>query len=102
MSWHVGRVVLNRLGLTGSLPLGELPNPPDDGTNLETDSLVLPDFLVFGRSPLMEAVRQKVEKVAGANVPVLIRGESGTGKEVIASLIHARSPGGQGPLINVN
>jgi two-component system response regulator AtoC len=63
---------------------------------------VLPDTLVFGQSEVMRAVRQKVEKVAGANVPVLIRGESGTGKEVIARLIHARSPWGSGPFVKVN
>lgn len=81
--------------------MGELPDPPGS-VNLETNPAVLPDSLVFGRSPLMQAVRQNVEKVAAANVPVLIRGESGTGKEVIASLIHARSPWGQGPFIKVN
>jgi two-component system response regulator AtoC len=63
---------------------------------------VLPDVLVFGQSEPMRAVRQKVEKVAGANVPVLIRGESGTGKEVIARIIHARSPWGSGPFVKVN
>jgi len=63
---------------------------------------VLPDALVFGQSQVMRGVRQKVEKVAGANIPVLIRGESGTGKEVIARLIHARSPWGSGPFVKVN
>lgn len=63
---------------------------------------VLPDSLVFGQSEVMRAVRLKVEKVAAANVPVLIRGESGTGKEVIARLIHARSPWGSGPFVKVN
>ena len=54
----------------------------DDRVNSEANpSLgVLPEALVFGQSEPMRAVRQKVEKVAGANVPVLIRGESGTGK----------------------
>jgi two-component system, NtrC family, response regulator AtoC len=69
---------------------------------LEADLSVLPDALVFGQSEVMRAVRQKVEKVAGANVPVLIQGESGTGKEVIARLIHARSPWGSGPFVKVN
>jgi two-component system response regulator AtoC len=63
---------------------------------------VLPDSLVFGQSEVMRTVRLKVEKVAAANVPVLIRGESGTGKEVIARLIHARSPWGSGPFVKVN
>src|SRR5260370_7763349 len=68
----------------------------------EVNLSVLPDALVFGQSEVMRAVRQKVEKVAGANVPVLIEGESGTGKEVIARLIHARSPWGSGPFVKVN
>src|SRR6202140_2951513 len=62
----------------------------------------LPETLVFGQSEAMRAVRQKVEKVAGASVPVLIRGENGTGKEVIARLIHTRSPWGSGPFVKVN
>jgi DNA-binding NtrC family response regulator len=40
----------------------------------------------------MQAVRQKVSRAAGLNVPVLVLGESGTGKEVLARFIHERSP----------
>jgi len=76
--------------------------PNADQVKLEANLSVLPDALVFGQSEVMRAVRQKVEKVAGANVPVLIQGESGTGKEVIARLIHARSPWGSGPFVKVN
>ena len=47
-------------------------------------------------------VRQKVEKLAATNVPVLIQGESGTGKEVIAKLIHRLSPWQDGPFVKVN
>ncbi len=57
---------------------------------------------MFGISPAMQAVRQKVEKVAGTDVPVLIRGESGTGKEVLARLIHTRSAWREGPFVKVN
>ena len=61
-----------------------------------------PEAVIFGQSPAMQAVRQKVEKVAGTNVPVLIQGESGTGKEILARLIHARSPWNSGPFVKVN
>jgi two-component system response regulator AtoC len=50
----------------------------------------------------MRAVQQKVEKLAGMNVPVLIHGESGTGKEILAKLIHKLSPWQEGPFVKVN
>lgn len=80
-----------------------IPVSQSDGRVRSELSLgALPEALVFGQSEAMQAVRQKVEKVAGASVPVLIRGENGTGKEVIARLIHARSPWAFGPFVKVN
>jgi two-component system, NtrC family, response regulator AtoC len=61
-----------------------------------------PDLTVFGESAAMLMIRQKIEKVSGADVPVLIQGESGTGKEVIARMVHRRSFRAQGPFIKVN
>src|SRR5215469_6645301 len=58
-----------------------------------------PARVVFGRS---EAMHARLEKVAGANVPVLIQGESGTGKDIIARLVHAQSPWHSGPFVKVN
>src|SRR6266849_2402512 len=96
--WRSAVLLLpHRTDLVG-IPAG----PNADQVKLEANLSVLPDALVFGQSEVMRAVRQKVEKVAGANVPVLIQGESGTGKEVIARLIHARSPWGSGPFVKVN
>ena len=68
------------------VPLGTLP----------------PLEVIFGGSEVMRAVRQKVEKLASANVPVLIQGESGTGKEILAKLIHKLSPWEEGPFVKVN
>jgi two-component system response regulator AtoC len=48
--------------------------------------------LVFGCSEAMQLLRQQVDRVAAADIPVLIEGESGTGKEVLAKLIHQISP----------
>ncbi len=50
----------------------------------------------------MQAVRQRVDRAAGLNVPILILGESGTGKEVLAHFIHSRSPWNHGPFVKVN
>src|SRR5262252_11024702 len=67
-------------------PLGEMP----------------PEAIVFGHSEAMNAVRERLTKLASANVPVLIQGESGTGKDIIARMIHAASPWRNGPWVKVN
>ncbi len=61
-----------------------------------------PDAVVFGRSEGMQELRQRLDKVAGANVPVLIQGESGTGKDIVARMIHLLSPWKSGPFVKVN
>src|SRR5205809_3327267 len=61
-----------------------------------------PEAVVFGRSEAMRSLRQRLNKVASANVPVLIQGESGTGKDIIARMIHSLSPWKNGPLVKVN
>src|SRR5258708_27818065 len=61
-----------------------------------------PESIVFGHSEAMQALRARMDKVAAANVPVLIHGESGTGKDIIARMIHGRSPWKTGPYVKVN
>jgi len=61
-----------------------------------------PDNVIFGSTAGMAAIRDRVRKIAPANVPVLILGESGTGKDLIARLIHALSPWESGPYVKVN
>src|SRR5436190_8748976 len=61
-----------------------------------------PQEIVFGRTDAMRALRERLDKVACANVPVLIQGESGTGKDIIARMIHSLSPWKSGPFVKVN
>jgi len=61
-----------------------------------------PETIVFGQSEAMQALRDRLSKVASANVPVLIHGESGTGKDIIARMVHALSPWKSGPFVKVN
>ena len=58
--------------------------------------------VIFGTTPAMREVCQKLAQAASTNIPVLIRGASGTGKEIIAKLIHRNSPWGNGPFVKVN
>ena len=57
--------------------------------------------VVGGRTGLRH-VMERVELVAGSDVPVLILGETGTGKEVVSRAIHMRSKRHDGPFIRVN
>jgi two-component system response regulator AtoC len=61
-----------------------------------------PESVVFGKTETMQALRSRMDKVASANVPVLIHGESGTGKDIIARMIHGLSPWKNGPFVKVN
>jgi len=61
-----------------------------------------PESVVFGQSESMQALRSRLDRVATANVPVLIHGESGTGKDIIARLVHTCSPWKNGPFVKVN
>lgn len=52
--------------------------------------------------PQLELVIEKVNKVLGRDIPILIMGETGTGKELLAQAIHNDSPRSMGPFVAVN
>ena len=66
------------------------------------DSGLPPESVIFGRSATMRVLCQKVLRVAGTNVPVLVTGESGTGKEILSKLLHSQSPWSGGPFVKVS
>src|SRR5579871_2453199 len=93
------------------LPRSRL-SPCSDWTNLTLTSPITriqvqpittpPDAVYFGPSEAMRLVRQRVDRAAALNVPILVLGESGTGKEVLARYIHNQSPRKVGPFVKVN
>jgi two-component system, NtrC family, response regulator HydG len=58
--------------------------------------------LMVGRSTVIQAVRDLVDKVAPTDATVLISGESGSGKELVAQAIHAGSARRSGPFLGIN
>lgn len=52
--------------------------------------------------PQVAAVIDKVSKVIGHDIPILVMGETGTGKELLAQAIHNDSPRVNGPFVAVN
>jgi len=57
--------------------------------------------LVGGSAP-MQAVRERIGRIAQTESNVLITGETGTGKELAANLIHEQSKRANRPLVSVN
>ncbi len=57
---------------------------------------------LLGVSPVMQIVYDKIRRVAGSSVPVLILGETGTGKELVARAIHRQSPRKDGSFVAIN
>jgi DNA-binding NtrC family response regulator len=57
---------------------------------------------MIGESPAMQAVFDRIRRVAPTAATVLVLGESGTGKELAARAIHDDSPRQDGPFITVN
>ncbi len=52
--------------------------------------------------PQLEQVIEKVNRVLGRDIPIMIMGETGTGKELLAQAIHNDSPRAMGPFVAVN
>jgi transcriptional regulator with GAF, ATPase, and Fis domain len=57
---------------------------------------------IIGTSVHMREVFALINKVAAADIPVLVLGESGTGKELVAQALHNLSRRKNGPFIKIN
>jgi DNA-binding NtrC family response regulator len=68
----------------------------------DVELAVPPDSRLFGKSALIEKLKQQIAQFASAPFPVLIEGESGSGKELVAQSLHARSPRAARPFLALN
>jgi DNA-binding NtrC family response regulator len=57
---------------------------------------------MIGESPVIEKVREMIDKVAPTDARVLITGENGTGKEVVARMLYEQSNRFNAPFVEVN
>jgi transcriptional regulator of acetoin/glycerol metabolism len=87
--------------------------PPQDGTatarqqsasNLAANAARKLSGLRYLRTgdQQLELVLDKVTRVLGKDIPIMIMGETGTGKELLAQAIHNDSPRAAGPFVAVN
>jgi two-component system nitrogen regulation response regulator NtrX len=59
-------------------------------------------FEIVGKTPVIRALMEKIDKVATTPARVLITGENGTGKELVARALHRLSPRATKPFVEVN
>lgn len=57
---------------------------------------------LLGETPGIVRLRQAIERIAEADVDVLVEGETGTGKELVALMLHRGSARRANPFITVN
>ena len=55
-----------------------------------------------GKSPLIQHLKEQIERVAPTDASVVIRGGHGTGKELVAQTIHSLSSRKDRPMVEVN
>lgn len=70
--------------------------------NRELRSKLGGEIELLGSSPIINAVRQAVARVAPTSSRVLITGPAGAGKEVVARLLHQQSRRAEGPFVVLN
>src|SRR4029450_3318071 len=73
---------------SGGPPAGARPLPPNVSALLTRD-------------PAFRALLEVARRAAGTQASVLLTGETGTGKNHLARFLHAHSPRGQGPFVEV-
>ncbi len=81
-------------------PSGPSPSDYLDYLDQKADQAADVPFIVSDDK--MQRVKDIIDQIKTAIVPVLITGESGTGKEVIARAIHKSSTRANGPFVAVN
>ncbi|MDP2356455.1 MAG: sigma-54 dependent transcriptional regulator [Beijerinckiaceae bacterium] len=57
---------------------------------------------IVGKSPMLNQLRQVIERVGPTNSRVMVMGAPGSGKELVARVIHETSPRAQGPFVAIN
>ncbi len=69
--------------------------------NAELKRSVSAESELVGESPVINAIREQIRRVAPTSAPALINGENGSGKELIACSIHCNSPRRERPFVAV-
>jgi two-component system nitrogen regulation response regulator NtrX len=70
--------------------------------NLRLRRQAEPTTTLIGKSPLMQQLRESIERIAATDAWVLVSGEAGSGKAVAARYLHAHSGREDAPFVEVS
>jgi two-component system nitrogen regulation response regulator NtrX len=70
--------------------------------NLRLRRQAEPATNLVGKSPLMQKLRENIERIAATDAWVLITGEAGSGKAMAARYLHAHSPRQGNPFVEIS
>ncbi len=77
-----------------------------EAENRRLAAATLPDTTALGKlvtaAPVMLKLLRTIEKIAPADVTVMLLGASGTGKELLARALHDGGPRADGPFVAIN
>jgi len=91
-----GSVIISKNGK--AMKRSPLPEPQ---LKYAATSLYTLDDIITKDKAMLE-IKERIEKIAIGDSPILIYGETGTGKELIAQAIHSHSARAKGPFISQN
>jgi len=57
---------------------------------------------LIGKSKVIQALKEKIEKVSRVNSSLLLTGDTGVGKDLCSAIIHQKSNRADGPFISIN
>ncbi|WP_229507395.1 sigma-54-dependent Fis family transcriptional regulator [Pseudoduganella rivuli] len=98
------RLASNQFQHVLALPQEQATARPQAASNLAANAARKLSGLRYLRTgdAQLELVLDKVTRVLGKDIPIMIMGETGTGKELLAQAIHNDSPRAAGPFVAVN
>jgi transcriptional regulator of acetoin/glycerol metabolism len=88
-------------GFGARAPAAPAPTAPTAASPCRKNHFSALQFLDTG-DPQVSMVVQKLCKVSGRDIPVMIQGETGTGKDLLAKAIHSDSARSSQPFVSVN
>jgi two-component system nitrogen regulation response regulator NtrX len=88
------RILVTLRNATGRIDLAE--------ENARLKATIESRYEIVGKSFVIRALIESIERVADTAARVLITGENGTGKELVARALHRQSPRARKPFVEVN